>query len=86
MAHRPIKAKQVAKLRKAFRQTPETFINPVQYLKDRRFARTSGEAREIILAGRLKSESHSVGILKGEVDTVALVPAKLRSTLTVVSA
>lgn len=103
MARRPITQKKLRKLRKLMRSTPETFIDPVQWLKDRGYAQTSGEARRIVLDGRLMSESHKVGIKQvpqvneqrtdyvrdlktGEpvmVDAVALVPAKLRSTLRV---
>lgn len=62
MAHRPIQTKKINKLRKLMRSTPETFIDPVQWLKDRGYAPTSGEARRMVLAGRLMSESHKVGI------------------------
>lgn len=67
MSHRPIRRKQANRLRKAFRQTLPAFIDLVAYLKLRGYAQTSGEAEEIILAGRVKSESHTLGIAKGKV-------------------
>lgn len=103
VARRPIEKKKVRRLRKLLRTPTETFIDPVQWLKDRGHAQTSGEARRLVLDGRLKSESHTVGIQQvrkineagthyvrdpktGEFemeDAVALVPARLRSTLRV---
>lgn len=64
MSHRPILKKRANKLRKALRRTPEGFIDLIAYLKDRGYAQTSGEAEKIILAGRVQSESHKLGIRK----------------------
>jgi hypothetical protein len=65
MSHRPIAKKQAAKMRKVIeRQTPETGINLIHWLKDRRYARTTGEAKRLILAKRVVSESHPLGIGK----------------------
>lgn len=109
MSHRPLNKKRAARVRKMLRATPATQIDLVQWLRDRRYARTTGEAERIILAGRVKSESHALGIKKGkrltesgrlklalgrevtdedieERDVVdRLVPARLRSTITVVA-
>jgi hypothetical protein len=65
MSHRPIARKRAAKMRKVIeRQTPETSIDLIQWLKDRRYARTTGEAKRLILAKRVVSESHPLGIGK----------------------
>lgn len=65
MAKRSIRRKQANRLRKALRASPATMIDLVQYLKDRRYAQTTGEAEKIILDGRVRSESHKLGITKG---------------------
>lgn len=65
MAKRPIRIKQANRLRKALRNTPETYIDLIDWLKQHRYAQTSGEAEKIILAGRVRSESHKLGIAKG---------------------
>lgn len=65
MSHRPILKKKANRLRKALRTTPGGYIDLVVYLKDRRFARTTGEAEKLILDGRVRSESHKLGIGKG---------------------
>lgn len=67
MSHRPLGRKRANRVRKAFRATLPSYIDLVGYLKDRGFASTSGEAEKIILAGRVKSESHTLGIAKGKV-------------------
>jgi ribosomal 50S subunit-recycling heat shock protein len=63
MAKRPIKAKQVAKLRKALRRGRlDSFIDLVEYLVDRRMAKSKREARELILAKRVRVDSHPLGV------------------------
>lgn len=61
MAKRPILNKKVAKVRKAMRRTPPAYIDLVAWLKDRRYAQTTGEAEQIILDGRLRVDSHPIG-------------------------
>lgn len=61
MSHRPTDAKKLNRLRKALRRTPVTYIDLVQYLKDRRYAQTSGEARKMLTDGRVHVDSHVVG-------------------------
>lgn len=62
MSHRPGKAKQLRKLRKQVQRTPlPRLFDPVEWLKSRRHAQTTGEALKIILEGRLRSGSHIVG-------------------------
>lgn len=65
MAKRPINVKKARRVRKAFRSTPPAFLDLIQYLKDRRLAQTTGEAERIILAGRVRADSHKLGITKG---------------------
>lgn len=65
MSARPIRKKQAARLRKALRSELPAYFDLIRYLKDRRIARTTGEAKAIILAGRVRSESHKLGIGKG---------------------
>lgn len=66
MSHRPILKKRANKLRKAFRAELPAFIDLVGYLKLRGYAGTTGEAEQIILAKRVKSESHVLGVAKGK--------------------
>lgn len=69
MSARPIRRKQANKLRKAFRKELPRFMDLVQWLKDHGYAQTTGEANRIILAKRVKSESHVVGVTKAKVPT-----------------
>lgn len=62
MSARPIAVKQRRKVAKAFRQELPRFFDLVQWLIDNGHAKTRREARDIILAKRVKSESHTVGI------------------------
>lgn len=64
MSHRPLNKKRAARVRKALRRTPAASLDIVQWLKDRRYAQTTGEAERIILAKRVRSESHPLGIAK----------------------
>lgn len=97
MARRPIRAKQIAAMRRSLRQQPTRSINLVEWLRDRGYAQTAGEARRLILAGRVKSESHVLGVHVRQVPDPAhpgdtrdesvvhpIVPADLRGTLHVV--
>lgn len=52
-------------MRKAMRRTLPAYIDLVQYLKLRGHAQTTGEAEQVILDGRVRSESHKLGIVKG---------------------
>jgi len=64
VSSRPILKKRANRLRKVMRRTPDGFIDLIAYLKDRGYAQTTGEAEKIILAGRVRSESHTLGIGK----------------------
>lgn len=62
MSHRPIFDKRIARLRKLTQRTPLPIgFDLVQWLKDRRYAQTTGEANRIILADRIRSGSHVIG-------------------------
>ena len=67
MSHRPVLKKRANRVRKALRRTPETFIDLVAWLKLHGYANTTGEANRIILARRVKSESHVLGVTKASV-------------------
>jgi hypothetical protein len=62
MARRPVLRKRAHKLRKALRSELPASLDLVQFLKLRGYASTTGEAEKIILAGRVVSESHKLGI------------------------
>lgn len=66
------------------------YIDLIQWLRDRRYASTAGGAREIIEAGRVRSESHTLGSRlaldrTGQKTQVfeQYVPARLRDTIRV---
>lgn len=61
--------KQLRRLRKALRPGLDSYINLIEYLTDRRLARSKREARQMCLDGRVRVESHVVGRL--EVEDVA---------------
>ena len=61
MAHRPIKGKQVRKMRKALRQSPPAFMDLIDWLKDHRHVQTSGAARKLLVEGKVRHGSHVVG-------------------------
>lgn len=66
MAKRPIRMKQAARMRKVLRRKPlPAFIDLVSYLKLHGYADTTGQAEAIILARRVRSESHTLGVTKG---------------------
>lgn len=66
MSARPIEIKQRRKVIKALRRTPPAYFDLVAYLLDRRLAPSKRVAKEMILAGRVKADSHPLGILKGQ--------------------
>lgn len=61
MSKRPITEKQVHRVRKMVRQTPPALIDLVQWLQAHGHADNAGQARAIIAAGRVQSESHPLG-------------------------
>lgn len=91
--------KKIRALRRALRKGRlPAKIDLVHWLKLHGHAQTSGEARRLLLSGRVKSESHPLGVRivdifndDGKLDHKQkvldqFVPAKLRSTIRVESA
>jgi hypothetical protein len=67
MSHRPINTKKANRVRKLMRRQLPAYIDLVAWLKQHGYADTTGEAHKIILARRVKSESHVIGLTKGKV-------------------
>lgn len=71
------------------RQQLPPYIDLNKWLRERGYANTAGEADRMLLAGRVKSDSHTLGTvmvmtIKGPVKVVErIVPASLRGGLTV---
>lgn len=66
MAKRPIAKKRAARMRKALTRRPlDSRLDLRQWLISRGYAQTIGQADALILAGRVKSESHVLGIGRG---------------------
>lgn len=96
MSHRPTQTKKLRRLRKALRQTPPAHIDLRQWLRLRGYADTNAGADRLILARKVKSESHTLGIINlpvrkpdGKIEDMdfvqSWVPATLRNTLRVAS-
>lgn len=96
MSKRPIAAKKLNRFRKAMRKELPRQLDLVQWLVDHGHADTTGAAQRLILARRVRSESHPVGVeqiptlsAEGKIVNVDVVqryvPASTRSTLCVVS-
>lgn len=94
MSHRPIMQKKLRRLKKALRAPLPVHFDLVAWLKDRRYAQTTGEANRLILAGRVRSGSHTIGTTEvpkvdvtGEVTTETVVqriqPARYKAELIV---
>lgn len=93
MSHRPILTKKANRIRKALRRTPPSNFDLVQWLLDHRYASTKREAREMLIAGKVKSESHVLGreqmptLVKGQVKlewaAQPIVSVSVRDKLTV---
>lgn len=80
--------KKIRALRRALRKGRlPARIDLETWLLDRRYANTAGRAREIIMDGLVKSESHPLGTTIVEIDEKPvkvydpLVPARLRNTI-----
>lgn len=65
MSKRPINKKRAARVRKMLRKELPAFIDLIQWLRVRGYAQTAGQAEKLILDGRVRSESHTLGIGKG---------------------
>lgn len=69
MAKRPINEKRARRFRKALarRQLP-AFVCPEHWLVTHGYAKSNREARELILAGRMKVNANKVGFAEVEVE------------------
>lgn len=96
MSKRTIVSKRMARLRKEFNRTPlPAYLDLINWTKDHSDATTNQQAIKLILAGKVKSESHVIGITEEnqwdvtgtKVEKVKVVTprvsATLRDTLTV---
>ena len=52
------------KARRELRRTPPAYFDLVQWLRDRNYASTNKQARDLILAGRVTADSHKLGVGK----------------------
>lgn len=93
MSKRPSRDKKIRRLRKALRRTPTAYLDLIDWLETHGYADTAGQARTIILAGRVKRDSHTLGIATitmpdGSEHKMAerYVPAENRKYITVASA
>lgn len=84
-------------MRALTRKPLPAYLDLVQFLVERRLVSSKREAREVILAGRVKANSHTLGVGEqpyltptGEVKTKKVVfphvPTDLRPDITVVPA
>lgn len=80
MSRRPIETKQRRRVSKLFTATPPAYFDLVQWLVSRGHAKTKRAAREMILARKVRADSHPLGIMKlpvtkpnGEVEEVEIV-------------
>lgn len=68
MSHRPIEQKKRRRIAKELRREPlPARIDLVQWLMDRGHAKTKRQARELILAKRVRSDSHTLGVTTASV-------------------
>lgn len=84
MSHRPIIEKKIARIRKAVERRPLPLrIDLVDWLQTHGHAQTAGAARQLLIDGRVKAESHVVG--RSQIEDVwfvdPLVDAGLRKAL-----
>jgi hypothetical protein len=49
------------KMRRALRKTPPAYFDLVQWLRDRGYGNTNKACRDLILAGRVTADSHTLG-------------------------
>lgn len=90
MSKRPTSRKQIARLRRALRRTPPSYIDLVQWLKDRGHANTTGAALRLMKDGKVRADSHPVGRTRVQISEeehvwlpIRYVPAGLRDSLIV---
>jgi hypothetical protein len=77
MSKRPVEAKKRRRVAKQLRRTPlPAYFDLVQWMLDHGHARTRRAAREMILARRVKSDSHPLGVVKALVEKDGIVVAQ----------
>lgn len=77
MAKRPIEAKKRRRVAKQLRRKPlPAYFDLVQWLIDHGHAGTRRAARELILAKRVKSDSHPLGVVKALVEKDGIAVAQ----------
>lgn len=87
MSHRPIQQKQLNRLRKQVSRTSlPAHIDLTMWLMDRGHAQTSGQARQLLMDGRVTANGRPVGRFipnnkKGDWAAAPVVPAELREEL-----
>lgn len=98
MAHRPIESKRARRVTRALTRKPlPAYLDLIQWLIDHGHARSRRLAREIILAERVKANSHTLGVgeqpyrtpdgkIKTRKAVFQHVPAEVRPDLTVSAA
>ena len=66
LSHRPIKDKQLRRLRRALRKAgaPPASLDLIDWLKTRGHAQTTGEAVRMLIDGKVSVDSHVVGRLE----------------------
>lgn len=57
------------RVRRALRRTPDRYFDLIQWLLDHRHASTRKQAKDLILARRVKADSHALGVAKRPVQT-----------------
>lgn len=69
MSHRPINEKRSRRVRRAIeRKSLPAFVRPERWLRTHGYAQTAGEARKLILDGRLKINANKVGFAEVKVE------------------
>ncbi len=81
MSKRPTEHKQRRRVAKALRrQKLPAYFDLVQWLVDRNYANTKRAAKQLILAHRVRANSHVLGVIElgGEEVVTRYVPAELK--------
>lgn len=90
-ARNTLEAKRARRARKNFRKVLPAFLDLTDWLKDHGHAQTSGEASRLMVAGKVKADSHTIGRVvvagpRGKEVTIPdpHVPADLRDRIQVI--
>lgn len=90
-ARNTLEAKRARRTRKLFRKELPAFLDLTAWLQDRGYAQTGGGARKLMIDGKIRVDSHTIGngralnpLTKKE-ETVAdpIVPADFRDRIQV---